>query len=247
MVYRRRYTGRRTTRSRRRTLSSYNLATRTSARAQARQIYALNRKINVIQRRTKPEILTTYINTVTRSKTPTEGTQGTLLNYVPTPGQDSENGGPNIEGQFCRQLGLTGYFSARYNTMSTGNSPVCFRLVGIQLRATRDGGLNPNDVFNGVGTSFTDISTDVAQNAFNGPLTTGLARIAKVLFDKKYYLSYQRPQISTKIKTRRLLNYYKASTESSAKGQIVVYLLAYSLGTTPYSYDYNYKLAYTDS
>ena len=53
MVYRR-YVRRRN--ARRKTLSNYKIATRTSARSQARQIYALNRKINYIQKRTKPEI-----------------------------------------------------------------------------------------------------------------------------------------------------------------------------------------------
>lgn len=240
MVYRRRYAGRRTTRSRRRTLSSYSIATRTSARAQSRQIYAINRRISGIQRRTRPEIKSTVINGTSWSVSSTNETHGQLVSYgiAPTP----------IDGNFARLQSATAYFSARYtNAPETTSSPVTFRIVGIQTKTTRSSDMTNTDVFYGV-VDGRQQPPEYADIGMNGPLHTGLGRIGKVLFDRKFYLSFQRPCISTKLRMRRLLNYYKSETEGIAKGHIYIFILAYApIVGTSYTFDLNSKIAYTDA
>lgn len=253
MAYgRRRYYRRRGHRSRKGSLSNYSIATRTSARSQANQIYSLKRRINAIQRRTKPEIKIWQLNgdTITPSGT-TAGSASQITTYEPSISQWHST----IDGSFARLLSYTVYFSARYTAYAANTIPVTFRVVVIQTRATRSEAIAPNDVFNGTNLPATGITDANALNALNGPLATGLARTAKVLYDKKYYLSYQRPQILSTIKLNKLLNYYKVpsgnagdGTEQIGKGIIQVFVLAYNPGNvTTYTYDVNTKLAYTDA
>lgn len=262
MVYRRRYTRRRNGRSR--TLSSYRIATRTSARSQARQIYALNKRISAIQRRTKPEIKVKFFNNP--PVTPTFASSNSSYNqfYAVNPNLmgTGETQNDPIDGSFCRQLSCNIYFHSHYTSPSTSNQPVCYRLVGIQTRTTRAEAPNFLDVFTfaqNTSSGFDPnaiLNNNEAQTAFNGPLREGLARTAKVLFDRKFYLSFQRPQINATIKLKRLMNWYLNSNinygnppESVAKGQIYVFLIAYSQNTTAtgYTFDINAKIAYTDA
>lgn len=225
-------------------LSSYAIATRTGARAQSRQIYALTRKIRRIERQTRPEFKVFYVNGGAQTPSFTSGT-GYVYSLTGT--------SPNIDGNFARYISATTYFSAVYGSIANTNNPICFRVVGVQTKSTRSDNVAPNDVFNGLTISNTTFngafSGDEAQNAFNGPLKEGLARTAKVLFDRKFYLSFQRPNISSKIKCRRLMNYYNSpgTQESMAKGSINVYVLCYAIGQTGYTFDANFKLVYTDS
>lgn len=251
MAYRSRYTRRRTGARRRRTLSSYRIATRTSARSQARQIYALNRKINMIQRRTKPEIMTW---TQALAGTPVWSNTG-ALSWVANigPEQNTEN---EIQGHFARLLSLNLYAAINYTTLTETSQPVIFRCVVVQTMATRQSAPTIGDVIEGVDTQ-TSISSRLARQGIFGPLAQGLARSFRVLNDRKYYLSYQRPFVSVKITRKRLLSWWSDpnGNEPVPKGEIYVIIVGYVSGTSesttgltqPFTITAQSKLAYTDA
>lgn len=241
MAYRPRYRRRRT--SRRRTLSSYHIATRTGARSQAKQIYALNRKVNYIQRMTKPEIKV-FRSTQTPSSSPSDA------NYVSNVYNTMTSF--TIEGSFARLLSYTGYFSANYATgmFNENVEPITIRLVIVQAPNTRSGSYGQSDVWNEDAYT-TDGDTSTLTNfrlAVFGPLANGLARTAKVLCDKRFYLSYQRPQVYNRIVRKRLLNYLINDTEPVPKGRISCFVVSYSPASNlTYTWTLTSKIAYTDA
>lgn len=238
MAFRYRRSGGRYRRNyRRRTLSSYSIATRTGARSQARQIYALNRRITAIQRMTKPEIVTYNQNFGGTNGSTAEGVYTYTATQVPN----------NIDGDFARLLSSTWYISANYNTMSEDVQPVTLRVVLVQLRASRSNALLREDIFesNSTASSLTQAN---ARNDVFGPLTTGLSGICRVLADRKIYLSYQRPQGFTRIISKRLLNFrITDASESIEKGTIMCFITGYSPAALDISVNLNSKLAYTDA
>lgn len=265
MAYRRYYRGRRT--SRRRTLSNYRIATRTGARAQAKQIYALKKRINYIQKRTKPEIVITRRTATPLASNGRNEPMGGVINF---------NYGEETKGYFLPQLpGITTELNAAVGTEPpnrfarllsfklTGNlnytatptvsaTPYVLRLIIIQTRTTRAEAIGASDVIS-------------ESNAVFGPLQTGAARTARILSDRRYYLSYQRPVISIRTSLKRLTNYYTDTTRSTgastssediAKGTItVVYVYRPMLNAadselTPtglLNLQLEGKLAYTDA
>lgn len=255
MAYRR-YVRRRS--ARRRTLSNYRIATRTNAKAQSRQIYALKRRINVIQKRTKPEVLITRrtiqsILNFTSSSTGrvlwTAGT-GSSSAFVPPLGSaiTDLNGTTTLSPQnnFARLLSFTLYGNFYYTAAPTGtDSPMRLRLVIAQLKATRAEAPDQNDVF----------TIGNAGSPVYGPLQTGLARTLKVLSDRHYTLSYQRPNVVIKTPLRYLLSYYRDTNSAGSsgasdvisKGGIYVFYAVYGATVTNCTLSLEGKLAYTDA
>lgn len=246
-----------------RTLSNYKIATKTSARAQARQIYALARRISAIQRRTRPEIVTiqrtaSAVNFETSAGNARwlDGSQGTLSTsfVVPPlgPNTDSSYGSATtpVPNNFARLLSFTLYGDLRYNAYVNTNIPFTLRIVVIQTLSTRSDNLSETDIFTG---NNTNSSSDFAM--VYGPLQTGLARTAKVLSDKRYTLSYQQPSVTIKTRLRYLLNYYRdttssttGSSENTAKGAIYVFYATYTTSreVVP-TLSLMCKLAYSDA
>lgn len=236
MVYNRRY-GRYRRYKKYRTLGSYNIATRTSAKSQARQIYALNRKVNFIQRQTRPEVLTYNQNFSGNNLSTNTGVYVYSANQQPT----------NLTGDFARLLSSTWYVSANYNTFTETVQPVTFRIVVVQLRSTRSQDLLRDDIFQS-NTLNTVTTQTQARNDVFGPLATGLSGVCKVLADRKIYLSYQRPQGFTRIISKRLMNYRIGdASEGVAKGKIMCFITGYSPEAIDVSVTINSKLAYTDA
>lgn len=255
----RRYTRRRANR----TLSSYKIATKTSARAQSRQIYALARRISAIQRRTRPETVTIQrtasavdFDTSAGNVRWFDGSSGTAASsfVVPSlgPTTDSAYGSAttSVPNNFARLLSFTLYGDLRYNAYVATNIPFTLRIVVIQTLSTRTDNLNESDIFTGNNTTS---SSDFAK--VYGPLQTGLARTAKVLSDKRYTLSYQQPTVTIKTRLRYLLNYYRdvnsttsATSEEYAKGAIYVFYATYTTSreVVP-TLSLMCKLAYSDA
>lgn len=244
-----RYGRRRRYRSnRRKTLSSYRIATRTSAKAQSRQIYALNRKVNAIQRRTKPEIMTWTQELIGTPQFSSSGGFFQMSAVNPT-----QNTVDPMVGNFARLLTCKLYGSITYSTLTETVQPITFRVVILQTVATRGTSPTASDIFNGVTTSSSTLTGNEARTAIFGPLSQGLARSFKVLNDRKYYLSYQRPLISLNIKRSRLLSFWKDpdDTEPIFKGNIYVAIVGYAVGQTsatqPFTINAQTKIAYTDA
>lgn len=269
MVYRR-YARRRT--ARRKTLSNYKIATRTSARSQAKQIYALKKRINYIQRRTKPEIMiarkTASPITVETSSVigaPVNfllGTSGSYLPYFSIPLGVADSDYNNLASgsttnRFARQLSYTLFGDISYTGIVPNVEPCTVRVVILQSKSTRANFITYGDVFSPAPSSL------VASTAVYGPLQTGLARTAKVLSDRRYYLSYQRPVVRIKTTLKKLMNYYRdtvsiaeaaGSSEDQPKGAIWVFYALVFNGlasdadpTSNVQLNFQAKLAYTDA
>lgn len=257
--HRKKYTRKRST------LSNYKIATRTSAKAQSRQIYALKKRMNTIYRMTKPEIriqqrnspaYTLNANTVAGVTFLTTGSTNSF-DIVPRLGTVSSSViNSNPINNFARLRGFNLYGHLEYSTLSATAQPITVRLVIVQTRTTRAEALNANDIFSTAGSDSNHF------NAVFGPLQLGLARTCRVLSDKRYVLSYQRPAINMRTNLRRLLSFYRdtanfASTsassgsesESIAKGTIYVFYACYGNGYTdnPATMNFTYKLAFIDN
>lgn len=275
MVNYRKYRSRRYgRRGNRRTLSSYSIATRTGAKAQSRQIYALRRRITRIQRLTKPEIMIApLVNgalSMSDGTTPTGYTNirvfagQSLSNIVSS---STANPGASVgilDGRFARLQSITlkGILTYDTNALVGDDYPpmgadlqrslAMMRVVIIQLKNTRSSGFpSPSDVW-----SFTSAGSNQIEGTnyltslalMRAPLRLGLGRIAKVLSDKTYMLSDTRQAVNIKTKLRYLKPWYRSPTEDIAKGAVAMYVMMY--GETSWSdpvFDYVSKCAYTDA
>ena len=263
--YRRRYA--------KKPLSNYNIATRTGAKSQSKQIYYLKKRINRIQRLTKPEIRIIQRNadkinllsgqgnvTWTFSVTP-NGTNTRII-FPPLGSIEANTYGGSTEGEalsapspnnFARLNGLKIYGNMQYTALSETSAPVNVRLVIVQSKTTRYEGVTAADVFT------SGISGEDNFAAVFGPLQIGLARTCKVLSDKRYCLSYQRPSVNIRTSLKYLMNYYRdsnsntasgpaSSSDGVAKGVIYVFYAIYTAATTTVgTLNLMYKLAYTDA
>lgn len=242
----------------RRALSNYRIATRTSAKSQSRQIYALNRKINYIQKRTKPEILICRktINSILAFTSNSTGrvlwtaAAGSSNAFVPPLGNSTTDlnsaATSSPANNFARLLSFTLYGNFYYSQAPTGtDNPIRLRVVIAQTKATRTEAPDQNDIF----------ANGNAGTAVYGPLQTGVARSMKILSDRHYTLSYQYPNIVIKTPLRYLLSYYRDSnsagssgtSEVISKGAIYVFYAVYGATFTNCSLSLEGKLAYTDA
>lgn len=239
---RRTYTRRSAKRSGYRTFSRYSTYRHRSSKAQAYQIYALNRKVQRIQRLTRPE-------TIIRNGTLTDISTGGAYVFDLTPliprTEDPETGvtSGDFNGNFARLNSLTYYGNAVITSPSASTEPRQFRVVIVQTKSTRSSDLETNDILR--------TETNDGPLIVNGPLSDGTSRVAKVLSDKKYTLSFQRPIVSIKTKLKYLRNYYidPQNTEAIPKGKVYVfiYLGGSTSGATLVNINHGYKLAYTDA
>lgn len=264
--FRKRYSKRRG----KRTLSSYQIATKTNAKAQSRQIYALNRKVNYIQRMTRPETIIQQrlaypsLESTTPAISFSESARGIAPVYwrdelqsdvqsaiIPIIG--TKLPATTTKNRFARLHTCSLYGNLQYNTPSTTVRPFTLRVVIVQTRATRGESIQAADIFSNVSTA--DESRVVS---VFGPLQTGLARTAKVLSDKRYNLSFQRPNVTIQTTLNYLMNFYidqdndtsstGQSSESIAKGSIFVFLAWHSLGEPQdVQLSISAKLAFTDA
>ena len=184
-------------------LSNYNIATKTGAKSQAKQIYYLKKRVNRIQRLTKPEIVTIQRNSskinLLSSQGVVEWIGGLPINemtykYIePNLGPSSTNvigtDQSPVPNNFARLLNFKLYGNMQYTGVTSSSVPVNLRVVIVQTRSARDQ-LNQNDIFTSNSTQIDNFS------AVFGPLQTGLARTCKVLSDKRYCLSFQKPSVN---------------------------------------------------
>ena len=255
-----------------RKLSNYRIATRIGARAQAGQIYALKKRINRIQRLTRPQTkilqFSTPINGTIAANganyfTYTYNASGTTTTtYIQPILQTDNNTGSAVAVQsanhtnFARlhSLRISGVFE--YDNVSLTAIPWHLRIVVLQLKTSRDA-LTVADIF----TSTTSGANGWA--AVYGPLQNGLSRTVRVLSDKRYKLYADKPTCSIKTNLRYLSSFYQdldSSTstaddanpsESRYKGSILIAYTSYAdLGdneSQPVRYQVVAKLAYSSS
>lgn len=244
-----------------RRLSNYNIATKTSAKSQSKQIYSLKKRINWIQRRFKPEIKIQQRGLeVTPLPIPADDVGTYFNNIYPV----TQHGNTDIvpdpdnyeQDRFQRLQSFTLYGSIHYEGIKPNSSPVTTRIVIIQAKIASPQIYQPADIF----TSMNDTASTFASTM--GPLQNGLSRFCNVLYDHKYTISYQRSVCNIRVVLNRLAPCYQDansaqsggdSDNNNPKGAIYVF---YSLhvhdsdpgtSTTPTMHSMFYKLAYTSN
>ncbi len=245
-------------------LSNYNIATKTGRKSQAKQIYYLKKRINKIQRLTKPEIVTIQRNSTSFDLVNSQERVGWL---VDTSGGNISQIEPvlgpinssviglmtaAVPNNFARLLSFKLYGNMQYTSLTEISVPVNVRIVIVQSRSSRPSDIAPNDIFTSNSTGVDNFS------AVFGPLQTGLARTCKVLSDKRYCLSYQRPSVNIRTSLKYLMNFYRdqnisgsnpsATSEQYSKGAIYVFYAIYTTAQESVGkLNLMYKLAYTDA
>lgn len=253
-------TRRRIYRRKRSTLSNYKIATKTSAKAQSKQIYALKRRVNRIYRMNKPEVriqqrlgagVALSTNTAGVLQFDSTSGLGATSAIIPYLGAvySADTGNAPIN-NFARMRTFNLYGHLEYSTLATTSQPVTMRIVIVQTKTTRAEDITVDDIF----ASGTDVSSSF-QKVY-GPLQLGLSRTCKVLSDKRYILSYQRPSLTIRTNLKYLLNFYRdrtgasgSSSESVAKGTIYIFYACQGSGLAenPALFVSSYKMAFIDN
>lgn len=242
--------------------SKYSTYKNRTSKAQAYQIYRLNKKINYIQHRTKPEVkiapLIQGTFTTPASASASRASGYVMTNFVSEDTANVPSGYVKINGRFARMqsLKITGTFT--YTKSLTSNvdmqrMPCYLRIVIVQLRAARTDEIRTDDVWTlttepgGTGTALSEY------NKMRAPLAVGLARKCKVLSDKRYMISDTKQSVDIKTKLKYVKNWYSAPSEIHAKGEIVMFAQILNVigdatdDPNQASFNFVSKLAYTDA
>lgn len=248
-------------------LSKGSIFSRKGRSSQARQIYALSRRLTRYIRRTRPEtVIQNYEASQVLGNT-TEQTQGGSIgrvNWIYPSGASSGAIVPprdEFQGDFCRLYNLLVEGVWRYQDSSANSQPMTLRLVVIQTTRSRAEGLNTNDVFR-TGNQIVIPSNETGYAlSTQGPLQTGVSSIGRILYDRRYMLQPgHRESTRISFNLKRLVNYridshttsdQGGSSEAVAQGTIYVFW-SFSCPTqdtnfTPSNLVLNAKLAYPDN
>lgn len=242
--------------------SKYSTYKNRTSKAQAYQIYRLNKKINYIQHRTKPEVkiapLVQGSFTTPTNANASRSSGYIMTNFVSEDTATVPAGYVKINGRFARMqsMKITGTFAYTKNLTSNldmQRMPCYLRVVIVQLRAARTDEIRTDDIWTlttepgGAGTALSEYGK------MRAPLATGLARKAKVLSDKKYMISDTRQSVDIKTKLKFIKNWYSAPSEIHAKGEIVMFSQILNVigdvegDPNQATFTFVSKLAYTDA
>lgn len=191
-----------TTSKRRRKLSKYNVLTKTGAKSQASQIYALNKKVNGMYKKLKQDVDTKivlsnindillYDNTVqVKFKSVSYAILGSqTFNDV----RVLDSGGQGYilpDALSIKKVNF--YVHWRFTKLYTGTMPAYLRIVIVRYKANQTNILSNTDILN----ENTDAIIKV-----KGPLHSGLKDSGFwIIGDYKYKLTQDKPALDTKIK-----------------------------------------------
>lgn len=233
--------------------SKFNTYKNRSSKAQASQIYQLNKKINRIESKTKPEMKIgrkdDFMTLTTRYEN-----LGQLWNHSIKLITSSD--GVNFhsdtiqKGLFCRLNGLTIWGNIYRTDINATHTAGFLRLIVLQYRQARSAGISMPDIFSGYNDStFTNMTSTILTEPFKDHITSTV----KILSNKVYKLNnndINNIPFKISIPGRRLINFAMNSTEDIAKGDIcVVAVYGQDNITNTYAYKINMscKIAYTDA
>lgn len=257
MAYRRRryFRRRRVYRGRRRyAISRYNTFRYRSAKAQANQIYRINKKINTIQKMQKPEIKT-WLQNYTFNV-------GDYCNYS----FGSLTKGQNFifDGRICRMQNINAWFILYMDPGMVGLAPdmvnytATARVIVYQLKeATTNIISTPSEIFNITGSEESSNVRSVRKQAWMraiyGPLHEGISSRVKILRDFKITLgpTHHRSAKAVKLKNKQIGNIEKSNLpDSYNKGSIywlcITSLNTYQIAAEGLHLQVNVKMAYID-
>lgn len=257
MAYRRRryFRRRRGYRGRRRyAISRLNTFRYRSAKAQANQIYRINKKINTIQKMQKPEIKT-WLQTYNFSV-------GDYCNYAF--GSLTKGQGFTFDGRICRMQNVNAWYVLYLDPGMVGQSSlmpnftVTARVVVYQLREPTTNIIStPSEIFNITGSEESSNVQSVRKQAWMrgiyGPLAEGISSRVKILRDFKMSLgpTHHRLSKGVKLKNKQIGNIEKSNLPDSYNKGSIYWVAIVSLNTTSIVQEgvrlqVNVKMAYID-
>lgn len=220
---------------RNRKLTKTNIYLNRSARAQSKQINALNQKIKAVYKATRPETLTrvySFHNIFTNSSM---GDSAKVQQYSPWDSTNETSGdSPTTpHGEYARALGLQIRLMFQYNdNFSTSLSALDhdpsagYRIIILQQKAsTAINGTAPVTVENIVNVSQSMFSQSEYQ--LLAPLADGITSLYKVLFDKTYTISREHPCRSHRLSFKKLIGFSRekavgSATSPDCRGRITI-------------------------
>lgn len=235
------------------TFSKYNTYKNRSAKSQAYQIYQLNKKINRIEAKTRPEFKTgrkdDFMSLTTKYNSETElwnhqTKMVTMADGVDLHSQDIQ------KGLFCRICGLTVWGNIKRTDSNATHTAGLLRLIIIQYRQARQDALSMGDLFSG----YNDGQGSTMTSAFlKEPFKDHIAATCKIIVNKVYKLNnndINNVPFKISIPGRKLLNFSMNSTEPVARGDIqviAVYGQDNKTTASAYKITMSAKLCYTDA
>lgn len=242
--YRRRYRTR---------YSRYSTYKNRSSKAQASQIYNLNKRINRIEYKTKPEIKVgrkdTFMLLTTRYENVRQLWNHSIKLITASDGIDFHSDTVQ-KGLLCRLQGLTIWGNIQRIDPNATHTAGFLRLIVVQYRQARSAGISMPDIFSGYNDStFTDMTSKVLKEPFKDHVTATV----KILANRVYKLNnndVNNLPFKVSIPGRKLINFSMNSTEDIAKGDICV-IAVYGqdniTNSTAYKIDMSCKIAYIDN
>lgn len=212
------YKGKGRTTYRKTKYSKYNLYKYRSSKAQAKQIYDLNKKFNTMYKSIKPDTntLTSYLNPSANINFGAGAAAAYLMGQFEVVGNTFlETITQNVDYVYLKNVKF--YFNYRFTQLSGTSQPVYVRLTAVQLKTN---GLfpTPANVYNSLADPYLKVK---------GPLKATIVRSGyKVRYDKTYKISSENPNLDVK------LNFYigrfeKALSNYSAKA-MAIYVYVYN-------------------
>lgn len=253
--YRRRNYRRRGYRTRYSRYSTYRYR---SAKAQARQIYGLNKKINRIEKRTKPEIYyARKDNLLTDNLRYSNVLQlwDHKILHLTGPANDVTDGqGVNLQkiinGQLCRLQGVKIWGELTRTTTSGVGIGGFVRFIAVQYKQSRQSGFSMTDLFSGYDDSTAGaMTTSILTEPFKNHVST----VGKILFNKVVSLNNSLTNnraISLYIPASKLITWMNNSTDPVNKGDIdlaVIYGQNATTDEVKFRISLNLQVWYTDA
>lgn len=253
MAYRRRRRSRYRRRGqarRRYAISRYNTFRYRSAKAQANQIYRINRKINVIEKRTKPEIKiiqNSYNFSMSDFCGEVFGGMTTLLHN-------------SIKGRIARVQDVNGWFNVwKSPSVAENNFTSTIRIVVYQIRqsmSATDLPVNSEQIFN-ITNAEKQLENQTQRKraymrAIFGPLKYGITSKIRVLRDFRVSISPDRQRSSKRMKLRKPFVLAKSQQNGEPYPQNAVFFVALytcnkaNMTQDEVQFQYTTKVAYVD-
>ena len=189
MVYKKRYYKKKRYYSKKRTLKKSTIFGKKSAKSQAKQIYALNKKVNAIQKYTKPEIQTLYVSEdsglMQESFSPSADNthyRGHVSHFMLFRNlMAGSNPVWNFNGNLVRiqkRIKLMIKFAAHAGGLLDGK--LIYRIVIMRMNGPQD-----NNSFSGLfNTGIYEDDEDDIRSVIYGPLATDITTQGKIIYNK---------------------------------------------------------------
>lgn len=249
-----------------RTLSTRRIFNNKSAKAQARQIYALRKSVNRVRRQCRPEVkeIVTPQNTIKAASYTSANISQTYFRLdVPSP--STGTGDDQRIGNVVRLLPVTVFLNGLYRTITNSSNGIplynvisskgCgMRVVAVQSRVASNSVPSIASIFEDFESG---TNTVLTMANLNTPFRRGITANYIILYDKVFYFNDNKPIQNLKFKVYPKIKHLRWDSEfSRPRGDITYFVMFGGLQSTSNELnqaDYNQveftywmKVPYTD-